>query len=365
MRLGHAPCAKPNVTPHRRASAPDRALDPIEAAAVAGLRYVSDDAPGIRRRRAGAGFAYTAPDGNPLRDPTTTRRIKSLVIPPAWTDVWICPIAHGHIQATGRDARHRKQYIYHQDWRAVRDAAKFASLVAFGESLPRIRDRVAHDMQLPGMPRDKILATLVRLLDETSIRVGNDEYRRQNNSFGLTTLRERHVTLDGSNVRFEFRGKGRKQLSLELHDRRVARVLKECEELPGQELFQYVDETGQRHTIASDDVNGYLREISGGDFTAKHFRTWNATVLAMHYLQECEPCSSARESRRTVTEAIKSVASHLGNTPATCRKAYVHPAVVQSFESGNLATFSGSTRRPEGPALSNEEQCVLKLLRSS
>ena len=324
---------------------------------------MSDASPGIHRCRAGRGFAYLATDGQRIHDPRTLRRIKSLVIPPAWTDVWICPISNGHIQATGRDSRRRKQYIYHPNWRSVRDAAKFASLTAFGEALPGIRERVARDLRRTGLPRDKVMATVVRLLDETSIRIGNDEYRRQNHSFGLTTLHDRHVTVDGSSLRFEFRGKSGKLHCLEIHDKRVAHILEQCQEIPGQELFQYLDEAGQRHAVSSDDVNAYLREISGSDFTAKHFRTWNGTVLALEYLLCCPPCSSAREAKRTVAQAIKSVAEHLGNTPATCRTAYVHPAVVDAFNTQGPAALTASASTYEQPGWSDAEQCLLKLLK--
>lgn len=349
----------------RRSLSPVRgALGSTQAAAAAGLRYVSDDGPGIRRIRSGSGFAYRTPDGASLRDLHTLRRIRALAIPPAWTDVWICPIPNGHIQATGRDSRRRKQYIYHRDWRAVRDAAKFASLREFGEALPRIRERVARDLRLHGLPRDKVMATIVGLLDQTSIRVGNDEYRRRNNSFGLTTLRDRHIKINGTSLRFEFRGKGGKPQCLEMHDPRLARVLKQCQEIPGQELFQYVDETGQRHTTTSDDVNAYLREISGCDFTAKHFRTWNGTVHAVAYLRDCQPCSSVRETKHVVTDAMVSVSERLGNTPAMCRKSYVHPAVIDAFTSGGLAALIASATNPDGSAHTIEERCVLELLES-
>jgi DNA topoisomerase I len=346
----------------RRQPSPGTTPERLEAAAAAGLRYVSDYLPGIRRRRAGSGFVYTAPDGKPLRDARTIQRVKSLVIPPAWTDVWICPFPNGHIQATGRDARRRKQFIYHRDWRSTRDAAKFANLGAFGDALYGIRKRVAHDLRLGGLPRHKVMATVVRLLDETSIRVGNEEYRRQNHSFGLTTLRDRHITVDGPSVRFEFRGKSGKRHSLEINDKRVAHILKVCQEIPGQELFQYLDEDGGRHTVASDDVNAYLREISGGEFTAKDFRTWNGTVLALRYLGQCPPCATARETKHTITQAMTSVSTHLGNTPATCRKAYVHPAVIQAFTSGNLTALIASAARPD--AHEEVERCLLELLRA-
>jgi DNA topoisomerase-1 len=338
-----------------------RRADPIESAEIAGLRHVSDERPGIGRTRSGKGFRYTDPVGQPVRDAATLRRIKSLVIPPAWTDVWICPDPRGHIQAVGRDARGRKQYRYHPRWSEVRDASKYERLIEFAKALPRIRERVQGDLALPGVPRHKVLAAVVRLLDESSLRIGNEEYARENRSFGLTTLRDRHAQVEGGKLRFEFKGKSGKLHVVELNDRRLARVVKQCQEIPGQELFQYVDEDGQRNTIESSDVNSYLREISDGDFTAKDFRTWNGTVLAMQYLGACEPAASQTAGKREVTAAIKSVASDLGNTPAVCRKAYVHPVVVNAYLEGSL--------QPEGGAqseyLTDTEECVLALLRSA
>ena len=346
------------------ADGPADPADPEAAAVAAGLRYVSDRRPGIRRRRAGKGFAYTDPAGQPVRDRATLARIRAIVIPPAWTDVWICTRANGHIQATGRDARGRKQYRYHARFREARDAAKYERMIAFGEALPRIRERAEQDLRLPGMPRERILGAVVRLLDETSIRVGNEEYRKQNHSFGLTTLRTAtRQTRRERGVRFEFVGKGGKQHRVELHDRKLARVIRECQELPGQELFQYLDEDGLRRTVESDDVNAYLREISGGDFTAKDFRTWNGTVVAMRLLRVCPPCESAAAAKRQVTQAIKSVAEVLGNTAAVCRKAYVHPVVVNAYLEGSLQPEAGLDKPDDG--LSEEEMCVLELLRRS
>ena len=340
--------------------------DPVASAAAAGLRYVSEReeaGPCIRRKRAGTGFSYTGPDGAPIRDAATRRRIKALAIPPAWTDVWICPDPNGHIQATGRDARGRKQYRYHPRWREVRDAAKYDRLVEFAEALPRIRERTERDLRRPGVPRAKVLAVVVKLLEETSIRVGNDEYARQNRSFGLTTFRDRHVVFEGERLRFEFRGKGGKQHSVELNDRRLASIIKQCQDIPGQELFQYLDEEGRRRSIESDDVNAYIREVSGGDFTTKDFRTWNGTVLACCYLRVCEPSPSLRAGKKQVTQAIKSVAEVLGNTPAVCRKAYVHPVVVNAYLEGSLEPEAGAN--PPAQGLSEEEQCVLSLLRET
>ena len=340
----------------------DLRVDPVESAEMAGLRYVDVNAPGIRRHRAGKGFTYTMPDGERVRDAATLRRIKALVIPPAWTDVWICRFANGHIQAVGRDVRGRKQYRYHDRWTVARDESKYERLLAFADALPRIRARTDHDLRKLGMPREKVLAAVVRLLDETSIRVGNEEYRRENKSFGLTTLRDRHAEIQGERLRFEFKGKSGKLHSVELHDRRLARVVKQCQDLPGQELFQYVDDEGERHGVESSDVNEYLREIADGDFTAKDFRTWNGTVLAMRFLRLCGPAATPRETRREVTGAIKSVAAVLGNTPAVCRKAYVHPVVVNAYLEGSLEPDALAKPIEQ---LSDEELCVVGLLRAA
>jgi DNA topoisomerase I len=284
------------------------------------------------------------------------------MIPPAWTAVWICPDPRGHIQATGRDARGRKQYCYHVKWREVRDAAKYERLAAFGEALPRVRERVEHDLRQHGMPRTKVLATVVKLLEETSIRIGNDEYRRENRSFGLTTLRNRHVSVNGQMVNFEFKGKSGRLHTIKLADARLARLVKRCQEIPGQELFQYLDDDGQRHSIESSDVNAYLRDISGSDFTAKDFRTWNGTVLALRYLNVCEPPSSATAGKRFISNAIKSVARALGNTPAVCRKAYVHPVVLNAYLTGLLTPDAGMVEVKPTSGLTEEENCVLDLL---
>jgi DNA topoisomerase-1 len=336
--------------------------DPIESAQLAGLRYVSPDEPGIRRQRSGRGFSYYGPDGERVRDSATLRRIRSLVIPPAWTKVWICRYPNGHIQAVGRDVRGRKQYRYHPRWTAIRDASKYERMLAFADALPRIRARTDIDLRKHGVPREKVLAAVVRLLDETSIRVGNEEYRRDNQSFGLTTLRDRHADIDGGRLSFEFKGKSGKVQTVELSDRRLARVVKQCQELPGQELFQYLDDDGQRRGIESTDVNEYLRDISEGDFTAKDFRTWNGTVLAMRFLRLCGPAASERAGKREVSSAIKNVAAELGNTPAVCRKAYVHPVVVNAYLEGSLEPDALAKPVAE---LSDEELCVLGLLRAT
>jgi DNA topoisomerase-1 len=337
-------------------------VDPIESAAEAGLHYVTDTAPGIRRKRAGPGFSYLGPDGKRITDRATLVRIKHLVIPPAWTDVWICPDPRGHLQATGRDARGRKVYLYHPRWRAVRDAAKYERLAAFGEALPRIRERVEADLRKHGLPREKVLAAVVKLLEETSIRVGNDEYRRENGSVGLTTMLDDNAQLLGDRVRFDFVGKHGKQHKIELNDRRLARIVKRCQDLPGQELFQYLDEDGNRHAIGSADVNEYIKQISGGDFTAKDFRTWNGTVLAMRYLRVCQRPSSATAGKRQVSGAIKNVARELGNTPAVARRAYVHPVVVNAYLEGYLESEGELVEVKPASRLTDEEQCVLRLL---
>jgi DNA topoisomerase-1 len=313
-------------------------VDPLESAKAAGLRYVSDDEPGLRRRKRGTGFTYLDPQGRAVKDKATLERIRKLAIPPAWTDVWICPRANGHLQATGRDARGRKQYRYHAGWREVRDETKFGRMIAFGEALPKIRERIDRDLSQRGLGREKVLATVVKLLETTLIRVGNQEYVKQNNSFGLTTLRDRHVEVDGATLRFEFRGKSGKDHSVEIHDRRLARIVKQCRDVPGQTLFQYLDGDGQRQSVGSEDVNAYLRETTGEEFSAKDFRTWGGTVLALSALLEIGATCAGdeRSANRAVVEAIKNVAGQLGNRPAICRKYYVHPVVIESFLGGTL-----------------------------
>lgn len=337
-----------------------------EAAKSAGLRYVSDNSPGISRKRAGKGFHYTGPDGTAVRDKETLRRIRALAIPPAWTEVWICPLANGHIQATGRDARGRKQYRYHARWRATRDENKYDRMIAFGRALPRIRKRTGRDLARPGLPREKVLATVVRLLEATLIRVGNDEYARTNRTFGLTTLRDQHVSINGSKVQFQFRGKSGVRHSIDLDDRRLARIVRRCQDLPGQELFQYLTDDGQVQDVGSADVNDYLREITGADFTARDFRTWAGTVLAAMALQEFRDFDSKAEAKRNIVRAIESVATRLGNTPAVCRKSYVHPAILELYSDGALseALEQRVTRelREQLPRLRPEEAAVLALL---
>lgn len=339
-------------------------VDPVESARAAGLRYVTDDEPGIRRKKHGKGFSYVDPQGRAVRDGKTLERIRKLAIPPAWTDVWICSRPNGHLQATGRDARGRKQYRYHPDWREVRDETKFGRMIAFGESLPKIRERIDQDMSQRGLGREKVLATVVKLLETTLIRVGNKEYARQNNSFGLTTLRDQHVDVDGSTLRFEFRGKSGKEHSVEVSDRRLARIVKQCRDLPGQKLFQYLDENKERQSVSSEDVNAYLRETTGEDFSAKDFRTWGGTVLALSALLEVGGCESEREANKAVVEAIKHVAGQLGNRPAICRKYYVHPVVIQSFLEGTLReTLEEAVEGDESNGLRRLEAQVLRLLK--
>ena len=349
---------------------PETAPSPPAAAASAGLRYVTDAAPGIRRVRAGRGFRYLGPDGRPLCDPADLARIRSLAIPPAYRNVWICPHPDGHLQATGIDVRGRKQYRYHPRWREVREQTKYDRMTAFGRMLPRIRRRTARDLKRPGLPREKVLATVVRLLETTLIRVGNEEYVRQNRSFGLTTLRERHVRVeDGDRVRFRFRGKGGKVHEIALTDRRLARVVRSCRDLPGQELFQYVDDGGEVRKVDSADVNAYLQEITGRDFTAKDFRTWAGTVLAACALQEFESFDSRAEARRNIVSAVERVAKRLGNTPTICRKCYIHPTVLDAYLEGALlsalrgrVTRELTDRRPG--RLRAEEAMVLAFLES-
>jgi DNA topoisomerase-1 len=304
---------------------------------------VTDEDPGIGRRACGNGFVYVGPDGKRVRDTSTLQRVRLLAIPPAWRAVWICPLENGHIQATGRDARGRKQYIYHHDWVAVRDANKFARMRAFGRALPAIRRRVAADLALPGIPRAKVLATVVRLLDTTLIRIGNREYVRENGSFGLTTLRARHVGVNGAQIQFHFRGKGGIVHRVVLAEPKLARVVRRLLDLPGQELFRYLDEGGQLRTIDSTDVNDYLREIAGEDFTAKDFRTWYATRAALAALERC-PAQTKTEARAQLKRVLCEVAKTLGNTPTICRKSYVHPFVIESYLAGGLALAPNAPR---------------------
>jgi DNA topoisomerase-1 len=338
----------------------------ISSAKAAGLHYVNDSSPGLSRRLVGKTFQYFDANGKRVRNRDTLARINALVLPPAWTDVWICLDPVGHLQATGLDARGRKQYRYHPLWRQVRDEAKYYRLLRFGKALSRIRRRVARDLRIAGLVREKLLATIVRLLETTLIRVGNEEYAKENASFGLTTLRNRHVKVQGAKLHFEFKGKSGIKHAIDLKDRRLAKILKSCQELPGQELFQYVDERGERHAIASEHVNDYLQTISGEDFTAKDFRTWAGTVLALQELSRLEAYESVTQAKRNVAAAIRSVSKRLGNTLTICRKCYVHPALINSYLDGSLATqleqlLEKQARRP--PARLNQHEArMLRLL---
>lgn len=332
-------------------------LDPVEAAKEAGLRYVSDRQPGINRLPHGDGFRYTAADGKVLRDKAALARIKSLVIPPAWRDVWITPHANGHLQCTGRDARGRKQSRYHPQWRQARDETKYQRMTHFAAALPTIRRRVAEDMSHPGLPREKVLATVIRIMEETHIRVGNEEYARTNKSYGLTTMRTRHVEVRGAKITFDFQGKSRVHHTIDLQDKRLAKIVRQISDLPGYDLFQYVDDDGNRHSIDSQDVNDYLRAITGEHFTAKDFRTWAGSVLCCDLLKAIEPATTMTQAKKNVVQAIAAVAAQLGNTPSVCRKCYVHPAVLERYL-GNIST-EDATQRVER-AIAKEKKVVAR-----
>jgi DNA topoisomerase-1 len=340
---------------------------PGEFAETAGLVYINDAEPGITRVREGDRFLYRWPDGHEVRHRPTLARIHALVIPPAWHDVWICTRPNGHLQATGRDERGRKQYRYHPRWRDVRDENKFDRLLAFGEALPAIRERTEHDLRRHGLPREKVLATIVRLLETTYIRVGNPEYARANASFGLTTLRDRHARIEGDHLHLHFRGKSGKEHDIDVNNPRLARIVRSCRDIPGQHLFQYIGDDGDHHAIDSGDVNAYLREVSGGEFTAKDFRTWAGTVLAARLLAALPPPASVREQRQGIVRVVDDVAANLGNTRSVCRKCYVHPRILDAHLSGELA--AAMERREggaeaDGPfALRPYELAVLDLLR--
>ena len=338
--------------------------DPVDSARAAGLRYTTDGKPGIRRRRRGvSGFTYMSADGAIVRDAGEIRRIRALVIPPAWRDVWICPDARGHLQATGRDARGRKQHRYHPRWRQVRDDTKYHRMIGFAQALPAIRRRTAADLRRAGLPREKVLAAVVQLLEKTLIRVGNDEYARQNRSFGLTTLRDGHVEISGARVTFSFRGKSGVEHEVDLNDRRLARIVKACRDLPGYDLFQFVDDEGRRQTIGSSDVNDYLRGMCGQDFTSKDFRTWAGTVLAATLLRGFDPFDSEAQGKRNIVQAVESVAKRLGNTKAVCRKCYIHPAIFDAYLEGSMIkAMEQGARRMRIAALSGDEVAVLALL---
>lgn len=339
-------------------------VDAVQAATAAGLRYVRTTQPGISRVRAGKGFRYSDSHAKAVRDPRLLARIRKLAIPPAWREVWICPSANGHVQATGRDSAGRKQYRYHARWREVRDETKYERMVDFARVLPVLRTRTEADLLRPGLPREKVIATVVRLLEGTLIRVGNEEYVRQNRSFGLTTLRDSHVRVSGSKLEFRFRGKSKRDHVIELRDPRLVRIVKRCQELPGRQLFQYLDEHGKRHSLESADVNRYLREIAGAEFTAKDFRTWAGTVLAAWALCGCAHASDQRQAKRNVTRVSESVAARLGNTPRICRNSYVHPAVIEAYLDGSLVStlHTAGAAGPRHAGLRPEEACVLALL---
>lgn len=350
----------------------ERRVEPevLACAQEAGLRYVSDDAPGITRRGRGKRVRFHAPSGRRITDERELARIRRLAIPPAWTRVWICPLPNGHLQATGRDQRGRKQYRYHDDWRATRDATKYGRMAAFGRALPRIRERVAADLKQRGLGRDKVLAAMVRLLETTLIRVGNDEYARENHSYGLSTLRNRHVRVRGARMTFQFTGKSGKKHSIDLEDPRLAEIVGRVQDLPGQELFGYVAEDGSVVDVKSDDVNAYLREVAGEEFSAKDFRTWAGTVLAARYLAAAAAEPEHRHTKKNLAAVVKDVAERLGNTPSVCRKCYIHPAVIDAYLGGQvvaLAQHAPARRRPQPVAmratsLSAEEKAVLAFL---
>ncbi len=352
---------------HKRSLPPvEIVTDPVISAKAARLRYVSDREPGIRRLRCGKGFRYIGPDGRALRNPAELRRIRSLAIPPAYEDVWICPHGNGHLQATGRDAKGRKQYRYHPEWHKTRGETKFTRLLRFSEYLPAIRKRVEQDLALPGLPRDKVLATVVALMEQTRIRVGNEEYARTNNSYGITTLRNNHVAVRGNTVCFRFRGKRGQWHAIAVEDRQLARIVKRCQDLPGQELFQYVDKDGEQQAISSDDVNGYLKDIAGEELTAKDFRTWGGTLLAALALARLGPTDSATQLKKNMVEAIRETARELGNRPATCRKYYVHPAVLEAYADRSLSALmkprEASAAKSSNGRLHAEEQCLVAVL---
>jgi len=339
-------------------------VDPADSAEEAGLRYVSDDLPGYRRKANGNDFEYFDTEGKRIRDEQRVLRMRRLAIPPAWTDVWICPSPTGHIQATGRDARRRKQYRYHERWREVRDENKFARLADFAAALPKIRRRVAQDMKLPGLPRQKVLATVVRLLERTFIRVGNEEYARENKSFGLTTMKNRHVAVKGARLCFRFRGKSGRQHEVDVTDQRIAKIVAKCQDLRGQDLFQYVEDNGEVRDVTSQDVNDYLREIAGEDFTAKDFRTWAGTLFATLALSLEEEFETKKQAKANVKTAICAVAELLGNTPAICRKCYVHPAIVEAYLNRTpISGLNGAAKRRDYIKRGAAERAVLKFLR--
>src|SRR3954453_810439 len=344
------------------------APDPVEVAEEAGLRYVSDEEPGYSRKRKGDEFDYFDTEGKRIRDEKRLLRIRRTGVPPAYTKVWICPSSNGHIQATGRDARGRKQYRYHERWREVRDENKYDRMLLFGKALPKIRRRVNRDLKLRGLPREKVLATVVQLLGRTFIRVGNEEYAKENKSFGLTTMRNRHVDVTATKLKFTFRGKSGKDHEVDVTDRRLAKIIRQLQDLPGQEVFQYLNENDERRKVTSEDVNDYLREITGEEFTAKDFRTWAGTVLAAIALHSQERFENKTQAKKNVKDAISAVAKILGNTPTVCRKCYVHPAVPETYLDG--AMIDGLKQKTEETLerqlgdLRSEEAAVMSFLQA-
>jgi DNA topoisomerase-1 len=331
--------------------------DPLKSASVAGLRYIRAEGPGITRIKGGKDFRYVGPDGKEITDESELKRIRSLVIPPAWTDVWICPSPSGHLQAVGRDAKGRKQYRYHPEYRKVRDLTKFGRLLVFGAALKKIRKWVDDDLNLRGLPKRKVLATAVRLLEKTCMRIGNEEYAKENASYGLTTLHDEHVDISGGKIRFHFRGKSGQFQNIELNDPRLANIVKKCREIPGYELFQYIDHNGNHCRIDSTDVNEYLRQITGEEFTAKDFRTWGGTGLAAMAFEQLGKAENGTQLKKNIVAAIKMVAGRLGNRPATCRKYYVHPAIIDAYVDGSLLEVLASIRSEP-----REEHCVMRIV---
>jgi DNA topoisomerase I len=340
----------------------------IDTATAAGLRYVTDAMPGIRRQRHGRGFSYTDPDGQVIRAPETLQRFRLLVIPPAWTDVWICPYPDGHLQVTARDAKGRKQYRYHPGFRQHRDGTKFERMFELSDVLWKIRERVETDIELDGHPRNKIMATLVWLLETTLIRIGSDEYAKANKSYGLTTFRRRHVAVVGSELRFEFRGKSGIQHAVAVTDRRIARIVQRCQELRGEELFKYLDDEGKRQVVQAEDVNAYLQEVTGREITAKDFRTWAGTMLVAEALRQIGPAATKREAEKNIVAAVDVTAKRLGNTRSVCRKYYIHPVLLEAYLEGSvlppLPERKWSKRKSKGPTLRQHEMDVLAFIKA-
>ena len=368
-RIAYVPTAAPKRRKNKKKAAQtDIVTDPVEVAEEAGLRYVSDEQPGYTRKPKGDDFEYFDTDGKPIRDESRLLRIRRLAIPPAYKDVWICPTPNGHIQATARDARGRKQYRYHERWREARDENKYDRMLVFGRTLPKIRRQVNKDMGRPDLPRNKVLATVVHLLGRTFIRVGNEEYARDNKSFGLTTMRNRHVDVKGAKLSFNFRGKSGVQHEIDVNDRRLANIIRKLQDLPGQDIFRYEDEAGEVRSVTSEDVNDYLHEVSGEEFTAKDFRTWAGTVLTAMALSAQGPPENETEAKKNIKDAITAVAKILGNTPTVCRKCYVHPVVLESYLDGDM--IEGLKQKTEEALSENledlraEEAAVMSFLQA-